>query len=439
MNKFNFICDFKDKIEEQNYDHTDLYFYYCYLIEVPKRVIINFEPHKSLVVSFCINRKITNIYCFYVMQKMSQITVKSNLTKKEYKKIKIYEFLMKSEDSYVFGKTKVFTNIDQIISQQYKEYKLLGNDTLSTIYFMKLISNKIIYHKYFSATGLMKNTEIISLEKYQNTNYFDRKFLKAPYSSATYCSSMKKLLPRCFIDEGVIVQTINEMLSKVELKCKVIDGEIVLINVKSVKYNALGCFSIDIKKNSFDCVSAKAPVSEFIEPLLTKHINGIRQFAKKCFIEANILLNIYGYVKNLELKLIKKYKLNEELFFSDMTQKKLNELNQNPTKFCDYIELLNKPLYEYRDKFEKSKIIERFMRIDIMLPDDINYLDLSLIEIEPFASGHGLIDNNLICVDIPDHMQLIEKTSTALMLMRIFENKNIEIVKLVKKYEITTV
>ena len=129
-------------------------------------------------------------------------------------------------------------------------------------------------------------------------------------------------------------------------------------------------------------------------------------------------MNIYKWFKETELKHIKKYNLDPAIFFSDLNYHKLKILNETPDKYKPYIEFLEKPLYEYRDQFKnKYKILERFVRVDIIMPDNQDYKELTLIEIEPFASGHGYINNNKICIDMPGNFELKEKSSTNISLL----------------------
>lgn len=425
MNKIIIKHNFLDKINDNNYKNTIQYFYYFYIIIVPKNINLSIESNKNIIYSFILKKKY-NLHCFYIYKSLSFINITSDIKNKS--DLKLYRFVIKNEDSYVFGKEKIFKNIKEVINQQYIDYIKTKNKSISTVLFMKLTSNKLIYHQYFIDIGYMTNTKIE--RNYSNKN----NYYKAPYSSASYCASKKKLSDRCYVNDGIIIQKSNDLLKKIELKCIVINGKIISINLKINRGKNSGCYSIGLDKTSLK------KIPDDINKLIHRYIDDIKIFVKNTFIETNILVNIYNYVKKIELNYINKdkyLKQNKELFFSDLTYTKISKLNEHDNKYKDYIDFLNKPLSSYRSKFKNNyKIIEEFMRIDIMLPDEKYYKDLSIIEIEPFASGHGFIDNNKICMGIPDNTILLENTSPALVLLYLIDDMDINKLENIKNFKL---
>jgi hypothetical protein len=113
------------------------------------------------------------------------------------------------------------------------------------------------------------------------------------------------------------------------------------------------------------------------------------------------------FVACMKYKLLCEYKnfiiplkLDKKIFMSFFTQKKLKTLenlkksNKNNKLIDEYIEYINvEPSVIMKQMPQINDVMDLYMRIDLMMPDNENYKTVSLLEIEPFASGKGYILN----------------------------------------------
>ena len=95
----------------------------------------------------------------------------------------------------------------------------------------------------------------------------------------------------------------------------------------------------------------------------------------------------------------------------DITTK---ECKQYSDKIDEILKLIDMPHHEYEvNKKINFKKNDFHMRVDIALPDNVNYKNPSILEIEPLASGSGV--NSVIlksCVDLP-FFQSVDKYITS--------------------------
>jgi hypothetical protein len=283
---------------------------------------------------------------------------------------------------------------------------------ISTTFLNELCSNKIEYIKYFVKHGLMVNTTIMTDG---TTNKYKNSYVKAPYSSRSVCAQFEQIKKdKCYLGEGVIVQTTNEMLKKYEIKCYVLDGNIYMTLVRLNGQNSNICIK-DLDQITDDKNTNK--LNE-IKRLVKQYSEELRATAKKAYYRINALIGLR--LKKLEQdeteikKIIKKIKYanpqitsteiqnmryillglvnSEKIKLIDKLNKdyKLNISSDNLTKtvnsYADKVDNVNK--VDKANENDKMPIIyDRFMRIDMALPDNNNYDRVTITEIEPFASG----------------------------------------------------
>ena len=101
----------------------------------------------------------------------------------------------------------------------------------------------------------------------------------------------------------------------------------------------------------------------------------------------------------------------------------------------EYINFINMKPQEIKKKFKlnisKSDYIDDYMRIDLMLPEkdyvtnkrDIFYDRVSLLEIEPFASGKGYVYSIRNAVDIKKENDIPPKSAQETVFTNIIQQK----------------
>jgi len=401
------IINYKIKtIENSNKlinDYSNQYGYFYILRNTYQLDIDNLEKKFNIVVDF----KFKNHYylIFWAFKKTnSLILISDNIDK-----LKITNYLVKTEDSYILN--KLFDNINYLFDQQYLDltYDQYNRDQiLSSSLFNIITSNKIFYHHFFINKKLLLNTKILNLTEKEINNYNSSYILKAPYSSGSSCIKINNYsFKNCFIKEGVIVSKINQLTLKYELKIHTFQGNILYCVVKnSENKNIILDSNLELRRN-------KHSDNNFVKSII-KNINKYKKeiilFLKKVYKLMNELILIAKFKLYYELEnYIKPLNLSPNIFYNIDKQSKINllkNLNIEDTETLNqYLNFLKLKPHQIKEKFKLKKFkskdyTENYMRIDIMLPDNVNYHQISLLEIEPFACGKGHIRNIRSSVDI---------------------------------------
>jgi hypothetical protein len=341
----------------------------------------------------------------------------------------VIEYPYKLYDTYVMGETRIFGDIEDILINQGYDRDAYGDKSISTTYLNEICSNKMEYIRYFLRHGLMLGTWIKPYRK-NNTNTYPGKYVKAPYSSRSACAALDKIDSElCYLTDGVIVQEENKMLGKYELKCYVIDGKVTMNIVRLNGKNFNVCVPDDY-----------GGVSPDVKEVIEKYKNEIEETCLKTYYYTNALINMrvqklendtreaeeimadlhqtiegdsrytqlsdheYARIKYILTGLVNTVK--EELIDSLNTiYNKSYDVGKFTRRVVDYPDPLDKVkellAYRYKsdkvqdlDKLEKImsdiKIYDRFMRVDMALPDideSSVYDKITVTEIEPLASG----------------------------------------------------
>lgn len=337
----------------------------------------------------------------------------------------ISEYPYKLYDTYVLGETRIFTNIEDILINQGYDRDAYGENSISTTYLNEICSNKIEYIKYFLKHGLMLGTWIKPYRKNEE-NIFPNMYVKAPYSSRSACASLNKIDSKlCYLDDGIIVQEENKTLGKYELKCYVLDGRITMKIMRLNGQNFNMCIPDDMKNVPSD-----------IKKIINKYKKEIEEVCMKVYYYMNALIAMR--VAKLENDTIEAKKIIDELKnnnSANLTDPELlrikyiltgiinipkvdliTSLNNTYSKSYD-VEKLTRDIVDYPDPFDQIneivaydykskesridtnnfsdimsniKIYDRFMRVDMALPDTDQYgvyNKITVTEIEPLASG----------------------------------------------------
>lgn len=309
----------------------------------------------------------------------------------------IKRYTYKLYDTYVMGDTRIFDDIEDILICQGFDRDAYGENCISTVYLNEICSNKIEYIKYFLKHGLMTSTSIHSYNNRPKNNIFYGKYVKAPYSSRSVCASYEKVGENCFLEDGIIIQEKNNMLQKYELKCYVLDGNIDMIIVRLHGKNINICVPDDYKN-----------IPDDIKNIVEQYKDDMKALCNKAYYCINALINmriekLHNDEKNSILLLNdlnmsgakltnhdeKKIKYILTGLVNSEKIKLINLINHKYSKTYDYSKY-TKRIVDYPDPLDNDsnfKIYDRFMRIDIALPDNNKYTHLTVTEIEPFASG----------------------------------------------------
>lgn len=316
--------------------------------------------------------------------------------------IKVYRYAYKRHDTYIIGERKIYTNIDKIVYTQGVERLAIGGECISSVYLNELLANKVEYHLWLMDHDLIKHTII---EQYSPNKKYDGMYIKAPYSSGSGCvaenvSTLHNKI--CYTMGDVIVQKKNFSLRYLELKCQVIDEKIQYILVKRIREGYI-CLNKD-----FVCTDKK------LESRVRKYRDDIERICKEAFRLINHLVMIRAHKlesDNMYIdQILKQIHEKDELtdlekdrirftLISLVTARKRTLIKNIREKYQVDIdeERLNMSLIEYHKNhnvpYDKSKS-EKYMRIDLALPDYKNYYDITVLEVEPFASGrlhYGII------------------------------------------------
>jgi len=336
-------------------------------------------------------KKGSDIYeCFFVVDDCSV-----NVPQHSKHLIKTYPYKM--YDTYVMGDTRIFNTIQDILVCQGFDRDAYGENCISTTYLNEICSNKIEYIRYLMKHGLMIETIIKPYKHGKRQNEYPGRYVKAPYSSRSVCAFYEKVDAKCFLEDGVIVQGKNHMLDKYELKCYVIDGNIQMTICRLGGKN----FNICVPESD----DQNIPIE--IKQIVKKYKKEMEDVCRKTFYCMNAMINMRlrkletdeDAIKDLmdlisgsnisdhDKKTIR-YVLNglvnsEKAKMFDIIRKKYNKTIPQPL-----IDILTKPINDYVDPLDKNfKIYDRFMRIDMALPDGKKYNKITVTEIEPFASG----------------------------------------------------
>lgn len=352
--------------------------------------IVNKNINNNIHDLFYFMRNNEKYVCFFIVNNID-IPLSKNISGK----IKCYPYKM--YDTYVMGETRIFSDIENILMCQGVDRDKYGENCISTTYLNEICSNKIEYIIYFMKHKLMLGTYIKSYNKDHEKNIYPGKYVKAPYSSRSACAAYEKLGDICFLDDGIIVQEKNNMLSKYEIKCYVLDGVVIMIIVRLDGIN----YNVCIPDNYNG-------VSEDVQLIIKTHRKDINKICEKAFNSINALTNM----RIEKLKYDEKYVQD---LFNDFSKSNINiddnektriryiltglvnsekiklvqKINEKYNKSYTYNTVIKK-INDYTDPIENNteyKIYDRFMRIDMALPDNNMYNKLTITEIEPFASG----------------------------------------------------
>lgn len=369
------------------------------------------------IYNFTIQKKNIKIISYYNYDKNYYLilwtdTNNVNLEFLSYKEpIYITKFLVKTKDTYVFSENKTFTNINQIIKQQYLDlsYKIYNiKQIMSSVWLNILTSNKLLYYQYFIDLGFIQNTKINLLSLNQINNYSDEYIIKGPYSSTSFCiKTNKPIRKECFINEGVIISKINYSLKYFEIKIHTFQGKILYADVRNDDITKDTMLSLNKSLEYIIIPEYKKLTLDYIDKttsIISKYKKEINIFCLKIYNLMNELILIMKYKLNYELeKYIKPLKLQKYIFYSFFTNLKINKLKQLIKKLKDenkiklyneYINFIKLKPQEikkmFKIKIKPEDYLDYYMRIDLMFPDDKNYKEIGLLEIEPFACGKGI-------------------------------------------------
>jgi len=209
---------------------------------------------------------------------------------------------------------------------------------------------------------------------------------KNKYYYTNLITTNKLLYYKYFVDNNIDIQCIISD-NNIKLKIHLINGEIIFGEI-------LNCIQFDknfvirsINKNNTN-----------VQPILLKYKNDILKYVKKIYKLMNTLIYIVKFKLEYELvNFIIPLNLDKILFYSLLDQTKINKLlelinsNKNNIKLYEYIDFLKLSTCEIKNKFnlhfKKKNYLDKYMCIDLMLPDYINYHNITLLEIEPFVCG----------------------------------------------------
>lgn len=361
-----------------------------------------------------------------------------NITIPSYIANQITEYPYKLYDTYVMGETRIFNDIEDILVNQGYDRDAYGESSISTTYLNEICSNKMEYIRYFVKHGLMVGT---SIEPYRRDaqNEYPGMYVKAPYSSRSACAALNKIdSDLCYLADGVIVQEENKTLGKYELKCYVIDGKIVntLVRMNGKNYNV--CVPEDL-----------SGVSSEVAEMVTEYKDKFEETCLKTYYYTNALINMRLAKLDHETKEAEsiiedlKQTIQNDTVYPTMSESEyarikyiltglvntvkhdlITQLNTTYDKEYD-VSSFTRLVVDYPDPlesvstepFDSNKFIEaassikihdRFMRVDMALPDngsiDIksgktkkstkstnkknsSYDKITVTEIEPLASG----------------------------------------------------
>lgn len=355
---------------------------------IKKTIDTNINNNAHVLFYFMKNNE--KYVCFFVIN-----NIDINLSKNIINKVKCYPYKM--YDTYVMGETRIFSDIEDILMCQGVDRDMYGENCISTTYLNEICSNKMEYIRYFMKHKLMIGTYIKPYKKINSQNIYPGKYVKAPYSSRSACAAYEKLGDGCFLEDGLIVQEKNNMLNKYEIKCYVLDGEVIMIIVRldGINYNV--CVPDDYKG-----------VSDEIRLIIKTYREDIQNICKKAFDSINSLTNmrldklkhdenyvkdLFNNFKNSNINIPNTEKTRIRYILTGLVNsekiKLIKEINEKYNKSYD-VEPIIKKINDYTDPIENNssyKIYDRFMRIDMALPDNNIYTKITITEIEPFASG----------------------------------------------------
>ena len=309
-------------------DEYSMKYCYMYIIYSPSNFIINNINDELVFVNYF------NYKDNYYLILWSKQNIKIDFI--EYKNpIYSTNFLVKTEDTYVFAKIKIFKKIKDVINQQYldltyKKYDI-QKQILSSVWLNVLTSNKLLYYQYFIDKNIILNTKIKKLSLEKINNYSKDYIIKAPYSSGSFCIKTKyKLKKECFIDEGVIISKLNYSLEYIELKIHTFQGKILYANVKNkitdkivLNDNLKYTFTNDNK----DKIDNNLIYISESQILIDKYKLDIINICNKVYHLMNEFLLIMKYKLNYELNnFIKPLKLNRKIFYSFFNNRKIKKL-----------------------------------------------------------------------------------------------------------------
>lgn len=305
--------------------------------------------------------------------------------------IEVYAFSYKIDDNYILNDKN--SSIWKLITMQsIDRLQMPGN--FSSVDFMEIASNKIQYFKFLLDMGVVESKKVLNpnkpdFKKYKNS------IIKLPYSSTSACVffnnvNIKKKnikVDDCYSKEGFILEKFNH--SPGEFKIVTLYGKIqYLIYFTKIKKKSVKIY-LD---NKFKCHNKQ------IETLVKPYIKDIEKLIKDVYHKINLLIEIKKqkikkeekYFEKLDIEDTKYKDLISSLFYSykikylKILQKKglpvkklLNLVSQS---FCEYYE-------NNKTDFKNYPESDPYMRIDIKLPDNINYDKIMLVELDTYASG----------------------------------------------------
>jgi hypothetical protein len=327
----------------------------------------------------------------------------------------ITEYPYKLYDTYVMGETRIFNDIEDILINQGYDRDSYGDRAISTTYLNEICSNKIEYIRYFLKHKLMLGTWIKPYRKNQD-NVYPNLYVKAPYSSRSACASLNKIdSDLCYLADGIIVQEENKMLGKYEIKCYVIDGQVTMTIVRLGGRNVNICVPDDMRG-----------VDPEIRNIIERYRDMIEETCIKTYYYTNALISMrVAKLENDEKEAeviindLKNAKLDEPEYLriryiltglvNSIKRDLISDLNKKYTKsydvgkftrrvvdYPDPIENISELLAydmnmeKFTELMQSIKIYDRFMRVDMALPDIDEsgiYDRITVTEIEPLASG----------------------------------------------------
>ena len=314
-------------------------------------------------------------------------------------------FFVKHKDSYVFSRAelkKPFNKIEQVMEQSFIDFRTFKGNIISSVMFNTIAAQKLDYTQFFIDLGLMPNTYVLGPnweEELKELEGPDKSWvIKAPYSSASLCVGLGELPEDslCFDEEGVIAQKVNISLQYIEMKSHTVYADTYIMTVDN-RY---------LKTNVGE---DRESLFEPLKKILNVNDKKIDELVHNGFMAVNALIDIKNDRRKRQVPILDRLDINNALFFSHLKNRKLKEIDEMDRseslnelkrliKLSDmkYASIYMKPLYKQLKSFADGKIkrlkvnvTEPYARVDLALPDNINFKEMYITEIESFACGKG--------------------------------------------------
>jgi len=300
-----------------------------------------------------------------------------------------FSYMISSEIYFINSKKD---RVDKLIEQLYKN-RIEMPGSFSSYHFNELVVNRINYIEFLMEMKTIEDKYIID-SKYVNNKIVKDMVIKLPYSDTSQCVFIngtnireKPVKPKqCFGEEGAIAEIFNYYIG--EFKIMTLFGKIVYLVYHNVTKRK--AYKVILDKD-FNCDNKK------IEKSIKPYKDQIIKLIKKIYNDINLLINIMIKKIDEEIKLYQKFKLKEEnlplmtSLFYHRKIKHVEDLSKRGYKTERLLNLLDTSFFDYyienKNLFKTVEITDPFIRIDIKLPDFINYDKVMLVELASYNSG----------------------------------------------------